>query len=116
MKVNSKAPSSAATLVAALLPPSCRALVLHQSATLLCVPHVAALATFGGLAPRYSVRAASVLNAVWALVLLFAGMGAATGMGGAAGALLFVIPLLALCSFNAIALWRRLRARQSAGT
>jgi hypothetical protein len=83
---------------------------------LLSAPHIAALAALGGLAPRYSVGAGSVLNAVWTLLLFFIGTGAATGIGGAAGALLFVVPLLALCFFNAIALWRRLRGREPAGT
>lgn len=81
---------------------------------LLALPHLTALAAFCGLGPRYASGTSIVLNVVWSLLLFYLGAAAATGLGGAIGALFFMVPLLALTCFNAVALWHRLGVAPSA--
>lgn len=69
-------------------------------------------AALWGLLERSSSLTKSIatwLCAAWAILLTILGLGAATGIGGAVGLLIFILPALLLLLLN----WRALRKRSN---
>lgn len=73
---------------------------------ILLLPCVAAIAAARRRASRLTKSLAVWSACAWALVLALLGLGASTGLGGAVGFLIIIVPALLLFMLNAFALSR----------